>query len=381
MFKSLSSLNRYGAWIAFFFALVVVPSLYFENLISIGKIALYGKFLAYVVVAIGVDLVWGYTGILSLCQAMFFCMGAYAMGMYFSFHGQLDARGVPYCLSYVSSEVHKVNGEIVVGSLIPWFWEPFRYFPVALILGVTFPAAIAAIFGFFAFRSRVRGVYFSIITQAITLAAVQFFMLNNMRLGGTNGIRLIQLQPFMGMDLYQPSGVMGMYIISALTVAAVYAFSRHLVNSRLGRILIAIRDNESRLRFSGYQPAYYKLFIFAFAAAIGGIGGMLYIPQDQIVTPANMDALPSILMVVWVALGGRGTLSGAVVGTLAVNILYSYMTSKWPQYWPFVLGGIAIFVVLFFPQGIVGMWRQFTGNKEDAPPIPHATADGAEVAA
>ncbi len=352
-------LGKCDIWIAFFVVVVLVPVLNRAGVISDSSLSTYGKFLSYTVAAIGVDLIWGYTGILSLCQAMFFCMGAYAMGMYLSFQGQLDpaGHGVPYCLFYVNSDVK--------GALVPWFWEPFRYFPVALILAMAIPATVGGVFGFFAFRSRVKGVYLSIITQAITLAAVQFFQLNNMRLGGTNGVRLIEVRELAGMNLYKSSGIVSMYILSALAVAGVYLASRHLVNSRLGRILIAIRDNENRLRFSGYSPAYYKMFIFAFAAAIGGIGGMLYIPQVQIITPLDMDAMPSILMVVWVALGGRGTLTGPIVGALVVNFLYSTLTSHFPKEWPFVLGGIAIAVVLYFPEGIVGMWRRVMGTSEE----------------
>ena len=355
-----SFILKYQAWLGAGFALlalVLPPLLYSANMIDLTRISLWGKYLSFVVVAIGVDLIWGYTGILSLCQAMFFCMGAYAMGMYLSFQGKLDANGVPACLSYVSSDVH--------GATLPWFWEPFRSFPVTVILGIALPSLVASVFGFFAFRSRVRGVYLSIITQAITLAAVQFFMLNNMRLGGTNGVRLIEVKPLAGLDFYKPSGILGMYVISVLVVVGVYLVSRHLVNSRLGRVLIAVRDNENRLRFSGYQPAYYKMFIFAFAAAIGGIGGMLYIPQVQIVTPVDMDAMPSILIVVWVALGGRGTLTGAIVGALAVNLFYSQLTSSAPKTWPFVLGGLALAVVLYFPQGLVGIFRGLIGMKDD----------------
>jgi urea transport system permease protein len=357
MSKFFKIVQRYDLWIALFAAVVLIPSLYATGYISESKVGVFGKFLTYVIVAIGLDLVWGYTGILSLCQALFFCIGAYAMGMYLAFQGKLDINGVPDCLSYLSSDPS--------GARVPWFWEPFKSFPVALAAGIVLPAIVAGVFGFFAFRSRVRGVYFSIITQAITLAAVQFFTLNNMRLGGTNGVRLKEVRKLLGMDFDKPSGAVGMYCISVAAVVAVFLVSRQIVNSRLGRILVAIRDNESRLRFSGYQPAYYKMFIFAFAAAVAGIGGMLYIPQVQMVNPDDMKAMPSILIVVWVALGGRGTLSGAIVGTLIINFLYSYLTSVADNYWPLVLGGIAIFVVLFFPHGLVGLWRKLVGTADE----------------
>lgn len=365
------------------FLLLGVPGLYAGGAIGITTVNQLGRFLALVVVALGMDLVWGYSGILSLCQAMFFCFGGYAVGMYLALHGPLDANGVPTALSVVSSKVG--------GMQLPWFWKPFGSLPIALLLGLAVPGIFGFVFGYFTFRSRVRGVYFSIITQATTVALFNVFCLNDIQLCGTNGLTNFQL--LAGFDVREPRTQVGMYLITVLVVIASYALCRWMLQTRLGRLLRAVRDNESRLRFAGFQPVTFKVFVFALGAVMAGIGGMLYTPQNGIITPSKMEAIESITIVAFVAVGGRGTLTGAALGALLVSYLNSLLTSgafyaflpaflKMPtggvdqngflyalrrplqillgaDGWPFILGGMFVLVTLFLPEGIVGSWRKF----------------------
>jgi urea transport system permease protein len=350
---------RYTSWFFFALALIGVPLLYSAGSISIETVNQWGRFISFAVVALGIDLVWGYTGMLSLCQAMFFCLGGYCMGMYLAMHGPLDGDGIPRCLFVVSSAVGGLN--------LPSFWKPFDSFAAAIILGLAVPGIAAFVFGYFAFRSRVRGVYFSIITQATTLGAWLMFCRNDLMLCGTNG--LTNFTRIAGYELREPNTKLGLYIASVAVLGISYVLCRMLVNSRLGRILIAIRDNESRLRFSGYQPNYYKVFVFSIAAMLAGLGGMLYVPQMGIITPSNMGVAESIMMVVCVAFGGRGTLSGAVLGALIVNLMYNVLTTQAPQYWPFVQGALFIGVVLYFPAGLIGFWHRLIAPPQD--PVKH----------
>jgi len=330
--------------------LVVIPTLYQGGAIDITTLNQIGRFLCYAIVAIGLDLVWGYTGILSLCQAMFFCLGGYAIGMHMALHGPLDGEGIPRCLFVVTS--------VVKGFHLPGFWKPFQSLPVAMILALALPGLVALVFGYFAFRSRVRGVYFSIITQATTAAAVLIFRRNETRLCGTNG--LTNFETLAGFDVRTANVKVGLYILTAVTLIAVYIVCKMISFSRLGRLLVAVRDSESRLRFAGYNPLTLKLFVFTLGAIIAGLGGMLYTPQNGIITPFKMEPMESILIVVWVAVGGRGTLTGAVLGALLVNFMASWLTSWKPEYWPFFLGALFIIVPLYFPDGIVGMWKKLT---------------------
>ena len=378
-----------------------VPILYSVGAMGITTVNQLGRFLAVVIAAIGLDLVWGYAGILSLCQAMFFCLGGYAIGMHMALRGPLDGEGIPRCLFVVTSEVS--------GFQLPWFWRPFSSLPVAVLLGLCLPGLFAYVFGYFTFRSRVRGVYLSIITQAMTLAATYVFRMNNMRLCGTNG--LTNFVTLAGFDLQSPQVKLGLYILTACVLVAVYLLCLGIVKSRLGRLLVAVRDNESRLRFAGYQPVTFKVFIFVVGAMAAALGGMLYTPQNGIITPFKMEPLESIYIVAYVAVGGRGTLSGAAIGTLVVNYLYSLLTSGvfygyLPAFlklqegaessvmhgirrmfkvvlgaegWLFILGGVFIVVTLLFPEGIVGAWRRLLGRliKDSGSgegPIPAAAA-------
>jgi urea transport system permease protein len=358
MHKATSFANAYGMFIFFAVALFGVPLLYSAGALDIVTVNQFGRFACFAIVAVGVDLIWGYTGILTLCHAMFFCFGGYAIGMHLAMHGPLDGDGIPRCLFVVTS--------VVSGFELPWFWKPFSGLFVSLLLVMALPGVFAYIFGYFAFRSRVRGVYFSIITQATTVAAVLVFSRNEMNLCGTNG--LTNFVTLGGYDLREPSTKMGLYVLSVLVLIAVYYLCKFIIQSRLGRILIAIRDNESRLRFSGYRPLNYKVFAFTLSAVIAGIGGMLYTPQNGIITPAKMAPIESVIMVVWVAVGGRGTLKGAVLGAVVFSFLQSLLTTRLPTAWPFVLGGVAVAVVLFMPQGLIGLFS--SADEGETKPAP-----------
>ncbi len=367
------------------FSLVGIPLLYLCGVITIETVNMLGRYMTFAILAVGLDLVWGYTGILSLCQSFFFCLGGYAIGMYLAHHGGpegiVDANGwkLPACLFVVYP--YDV-GQAPADALVPWFWKPFWSLPVTLILGLVIPSVIAFIIGWSGFRSRVRGVYFAILTQAITVAAFNFFSMNNMKFCGTNG--LTRFDRIAGnYHLADDKVKLVLYTITAVALIGVYALCRHIVKSRLGRVLIAIRDDENMLRFSGYKPQNYKLFAFVLGAAIAGLAGMLYVPQMKIITPWDMEASKSILVVIWVAVGGRGTLSGAVLGALVINLLYNYLTSAhemlfflksmvsestyskmiWKaEYWQFVLGGLFICVVLLFPDGLIRLWHRLVGQ-------------------
>ncbi len=359
--------QRYVPWALLFVGLVMVPLSYYTGLITIGTVNMLGRYMAFAIVAVGLDLIWGYTGILSLCQSFFFALGGYAMGMYLAHHGGpegiIDANNwkIPACLYVVYP--YKV-GEAPGDALVPWFWKPFYTLPVTTLLGLLIPGLAALVIGYVGFRSRVRGVYFAILTQAITVAGWLVFCMNNMKLCGTNG--LTRFDRIAGFKLANPNVKVSLYILTLLALVGVYALCRYVVKSRLGRILIAIRDDETTLRFSGYKPYIYKLFAFVLAGMIAGLGGMLYAPQMGIFTPTNMEASASILVVVWVAVGGRGALSGAILGALAVNLLYNFFTSEkdfylfvWKaEFWQFVLGGLFIGVVLLFPGGLIDLWRR-----------------------
>jgi urea transport system permease protein len=219
------------------------------------------------------------------------------------------------------------------------------------------PAIVAGLFGWLAFRSRIKGVYFSIITQALTIALMTLFSLNLLKLGGTNG--LTNFTHLLGFDIRTDEAKLILYWVSALTLIGTALFAWWLTTTRFGRILVAVRDSEARLRFAGYQPVIFKTAVFTLAAVLAGIGGALYVPQTGIVTPSDMAAVPSIMVVVWVALGGRGTITGAVIGALLVNLIYALLTTHLPKFWPFILGAVFVSVVLFMPDGIVGQWRKF----------------------
>jgi urea transport system permease protein len=360
---------EFGSTIATLLALIVLlPGLYRLGLIDIIVLNQTGRFLAYAIAAIGVDLIWGYCGILTLCQAMFFCFGGYAIGMHMALHGPLDGDGIPRCLYVVTS--------VVQGFKLPEFWRPFQTLPAAIALALFIPGIVAFFFGYFAFRSRIRGVYFSIITQATTVAVALIFRRNETRLCGTNG--LTNFETLAGYDLRAASTKLTLYFMTVGALLVTFVITRLIVRSRLGRLLVAVRDNESRLRFAGYQPVTIKVFAFVVGAVFAGLGGMLYTPQNGIITPYKMEPQESIDMVIWVAVGGRGTLAGAVLGAILVNYVGSILTSTFPAAWPFIKGGIYIAVVLVLPDGIIGTWRKMTrGERAITPPADRDEAPAA----
>src|SRR5262245_52784569 len=337
--------------------------------ISNFTLNLFGKFLTYAILALGLDLLWGYAGVLSLGHGVFFGLGAYAMGMHLML--EIGSKSV-YQSALPDFMVWNQVKEL------PLFWRPFYSAPFTLLAIVVVPALCALVFGFLAFRSRVRGVYLSIITQALALSAWLVFNRNEMNLGGTNG--LADFKTIFGVPLNQPSTQRMLYVVSALTLVAAWALCRWITQSRAGKVLVAIRDSETRVLFSGYSPANYKLFVFVVSAILAGVAGALYAPQGGIITPAKMGVLPSIEMVVWVAAGGRGTLIGAVVGAIGVNWIQSWLTTSYPDLWLLFLGALFMSVVLFIPDGLVGALARVArrlGRRSaatlDAPSLGQAT--------
>jgi urea transport system permease protein len=332
-------------------AIVVAVVLPLCNLLPAGSplaisnftLNLFGKFLTYAILALGLDLLWGYAGVLSLGHGVFFGLGAYAMGMHLML--EIGSKSV-----YQSSLPDFMVWNQV--KSLPLFWWPFHSAAFTLLAIVLVPALFGFAFGYLAFRSRIRGVYFSIITQALALSAWLVFNRNEMNLGGTNG--LADFKTIFGFPLSQPATQRGLYVLTALTLIASYVLCRWITLTRAGKVLVAIRDSETRVLFSGYSPAAYKLFVFVVSAVLAGVAGALYAPQVGIITPAKIGVLPSIEMVVWVAAGGRGTLYGAVLGAFGVNWIQSWLTTSYPDLWLLFLGGLFMGAVLFFPDGVVG---------------------------
>src|SRR5262245_30182874 len=304
---------------------------------------LFGKFLTYAILALGLDLLWGDTGVLSLGHGVFFGLGAYAMGMHLML--EIGAQGV-----YQSALPDFMVWNRV--TELPLFWKPFYSGAFTVVAIVLVPALFALAFGYLVFRSRIRGVYFSIITQALALCAWLVFNRNEMNLGGTNG--LADFKTIFGFRLNQPSTQRGLYVVTAAALLAAYLLCRWITRSRAGKVLVAIRDSETRVLFSGYSPANYKLFVFVVSAGLAGMAGALYAPQVGIITPAKIGVLPSIEMVVWVAAGGRGMLWGAMLGAVGVNWIQSWLTTSYPDVWLLFLGALFMGVVLFFPDGVLG---------------------------
>jgi urea transport system permease protein len=329
------------------FLFAAVPLLGWFGLVDETHVNKLGRYLCFAIVALGIDLLWGYTGLLSLCQAFFFCLGGYAMAMHLS----LSAGG-----GNVRPEYHNIPQFFFFNNVdvLPSWWSPFSSLPFALAAAFLIPAIIAAIFGFTVFRSRIRGVYFSIITQAVAWGAFLLFCRNEMLLGGTNG--LTNFNPSLNRNL---GWILFFYLLTCIVLLLLFLLSKHLVKSRLGRLLVAVRDKEMLLNFMAYRPQSIKLFAFVSAAVFAAIGGVLYVPQNGIITPNIMRVEDSIWMIIWVALGGRGRLWGAMIGALLVNYAYSITTSDMPRAWPFLEGGMFLAVVVLFPSGLVGLWDKF----------------------
>lgn len=311
-------------------------------------VTLLGKYLCYALLAVALDLVWGYCGILSLGHAAFFALGGYAMGMYLM--RQIGDRGV-----YGNAELPDFM-VFLNWKELPWYWQGFDQFWFALLMVVLVPGLLAYVFGWLAFRSRVTGVYLSIITQALTFALMLAFFRNEMGFGGNNG--LTDFKDILGFNLQSDSTRVALFVISALALALGYLAARYVVSSKLGRVVVAVRDAEDRARFLGYRVESFKLWIFVFSAVLAGIAGALYVPQVGIINPSEFSPLNSIELVVWVAIGGRGTLYGAAAGALLVNFAKTYLTGALPEVWLFALGALFVVVTLFLPQGLVGWLRR-----------------------
>jgi urea transport system permease protein len=312
------------------------------------SVTLIGKFLTYAILALSVDLVWGYLGILSLGHAAFFGLGGYAMGMYLM--RQIGDRGV-----YGNAELPDFMVFLNWDSL-PWYWWGFDAFPFALLMVLFIPGLLAFVFGWFAFRSRVNGVYLSIITQAMTYALLLAFYRNEMGFGGNNG--LTDFKDILGFSLRSDNVRVGLFVASGLGLLACYLLCASLLSSRLGKLAVAIRDSEDRTRFLGYPVDRAKLTIFTLSAMIAGLAGALYVPQVGIINPGEFAPLNSIEAVVWVAIGGRGTLWGAVIGALGVNGAKTWFTGAYPEAWLFALGALFVVVTLLLPKGIAGLFSR-----------------------
>jgi urea transport system permease protein len=337
-------------WIAAFGIVFVVllPVANALGLLSDYYLNLFGKYLCLALLAVGMDLIWGYTGILSLGQAIFFGAGAYSIGMNMMLEGSgKGVYGEPVPDFMIWNQVYQ----------LPLFWKPYKYIALAVASSMLLPAAIAAVIGFLTFRRKLRGTYFAILTQAIAFAVWLMVSRNEMKLGGTNG--LTDFKSVLGFSLSSPATQRALYIITAATLLAAFLLSRWLVTSKTGLVLQAIRDNERRLEFLGYNVAGYKIFVFAVSAALAGLSGLLYAPQVGIITPSQIGVLPSLEIVIWVAFGGRGTLWGALLGAISINWMRSVLTGTYPRLWPIILGALFVTVIMFFPKGLVGLGARF----------------------
>lgn len=309
------------------------------------SVTLVGKYLCYALLAIAVDLVWGYCGILSLGHAAFFSLGGYAIGMYLM--RQIGTRGVygdPILPDFMVFLNYKQ---------LPWFWHGFDMFWFAMIMVALVPGVLAYLFGWLAFRSRVTGVYLSIITQALTYALMLAFFRNDMGFGGNNGFT--DFKDLLGFSLNNPATRIGLFSCTVIILFFAYIACRYIVSSRAGRVVTAIRDAESRTRFIGYKVESYKVWIFTFSAILAGLAGALYVPQVGIINPSEFAPINSIEVVIWVAVGGRGTLYGAVAGAVLVNYAKTYFTAALPEFWLYALGALFILATLFLPRGLVGL--------------------------
>lgn len=310
-------------------------------ILSSFRLNLLGRFLTLAIVALGIDLIWGYTGLLSLGHGIFFGLGGYAIGMHLK-------------LQVPQNELPDFMGLYGVTEL-PWFWQPFYSFPFAIVSLVIIPSILAALLGYLVFRNRIRGVYFSILTQAATIVFFNFFNGQQKLFNGTNG--LIDFKTLLGATVGTRQTQFVFYTLTVILLAGTYALCRWLTSGRFGRLLMAIRDDESRVRFLGYNPTEFKVLVFAVSGAIAGIAGALYTLQSGSVSPRAMDVAFSIEMVIWVAIGGRASLVGAIVGALLVNYARSFFSEQFAEFWLFFQGALFLLVVTVLPDGIVGWLR------------------------
>ncbi len=358
------------------FMIVIFPLLNAQGYVSNFTINLWGKYLCFAILAISVDLLWGYTGLLSLGQSLFFSLGGYMLGMHLML--MIGDQGV-----YAQAGKNPLglpDFMIFLGhTFLPSFWRPFSSFGFAALMVFVLPGLLAWLFGYLAFRSRIKGVYFSILTQALTYGASLMFFRNDMIMGGNNGFT--DFKKILGSDLRTAATQRGVFIATAVTLLLVYIGCRILSKTKFGLIQRAVRDGENRVLFSGYSAAHYKLFVFVLSAVIASIAGALYVPQVGGINPSVMTPDKSLEAVVWVAVGGRGTLVGPILGAISINALKSYATRAFPDFWLILLGSLFIIVVLLLPGGIVSLperlsalWKKFRTK----PPTP---ADGTSAPA
>jgi len=352
--------------------LFVPPSSAFH--VPVYLVALWGKYVCYALLALSIDLIWGYCGILSLGHGAFFALGGYAMGMYLM--RQIGTRGV-YANPVLPDFMVFLNWKE-----LPVYWYGFQSFPYAMLMVLVVPGLLALVFGWFAFRSRVTGVYLSIITQAMTFALTLGFFRNNFGFGGNNG--LTDFKDILGFNVQAAGTRLALFSVSCLALMIGFYICRAVITSKFGMVLVAIRDAESRTRFLGYRVENYKLFVFVLSACMAGVAGALYVPQVGIINPSEFAPAASIEAVIWVAVGGRGTLTGAALGAIVVNYGKTYFTSGvLAPYWLFLLGALFVAVTLLLPRGIVGTWRYLSSKyiearaeaakpTEEAPPVARA---------
>jgi urea transport system permease protein len=361
------NLRRWGPFTLLMMALLLAP-LYLSDF----RLIQLGKFLTFAIVAVGLDLIWGYGGMLSLGQGLFFGLGAYGFAMYLKL--QSSGGKIPDFMFWSGLKE------------LPWFWAPFSSPIFAIIASILIPALIAAMLGFFIFRSRIQGVYFSIITQALTLLVSIWFVGQQAYTGGTNGITNLGSAQLFGKSLMSSEAQHGFYFATVVALILVYILCRIVVTSRFGRLLVAARDNENRLRFLGYNLVTFKVLVFALSAAIAALAGILYVPQVGIISPSSMGVVPSIEMVVWVAVGGRGTLLGAIIGALTVSFGRSFLSESYPNIWQYFMGALFIGSVLLFPKGIVGSiqhlyerWVRRSNSQETQPSLVAIETNAPEI--
>jgi urea transport system permease protein len=354
--------------------IVVFPLLNSYGVISNFTINLWGKYLCYALLAISVDLLWGYTGLLSLGQALFFSLGGYMLGMHLML--MIGDQGV-YAQAGKNPDGLPDFMIFLGHTFLPAFWRPFSSFGFAMLMVFLLPGLLAWGFGYLAFRSRIKGVYFSILTQALTYGASLMFFRNDMIMGGNNGFT--DFKKILGADLRTAATQRGLFIATAVTLLLVYVGCRILSKTKFGLIQRAVRDGENRVLFSGYSAAHYKLFVFVLSAVIASIAGALYVPQVGGINPSVMTPDKSLEAVVWVAVGGRGTLVGPIIGAVSINALKSYATKAFPDFWLILLGLLFLIVVLLLPGGIVSLPERLSALWKKFRPAPPAAPDGPAV--
>lgn len=323
-------------------ALLVILAIILPAIIPAFRLRLVGRFLSLAIVALGIDLIWGYTGLLSLGHGIFFALGGYALAMHLNL--QIPEGKIPEFFTLYGVEK------------LPWIWQPFYSFPFTVLALVVIPGIVAGLIGYLVFRNRIKGVYFSILTQAALLVFYNFFNGQQELINGTNGLKT-DTEKIFGVLASSPGAQRTFYIITVIALALVYLLCRWLTSGRFGKLLMAIRDDETRVRFSGYNPTGYKVLVFAISGAIAGIAGALYTVQTGIINPSIMQVAFSIEMVIWVAVGGRGTLIGAILGTMLVRLAQTFLSESFPEIWLFFQGALFLIVVTVLPDGIIGWFK------------------------